>query len=366
MRTGRGPSRREPPRGVGLTRGEAHSRRPHGLAPHAPPPPGRSRQRKRRATRRSSAGPCTSPPASVRSPAGTHPRCTATRPEGSAPPKPTTWSPRPSTSPSASGTATTRPTPTRARGCGGSPPTSSAGTTAMRPATPAPWLGPVSPRSWRGTPTGSASGWTPSRCRPPWSAPWRGCPESGPSNRWGRVRPAAGVAHTLDPTDIGTVEHRVLFGPGTGRLLSQEQAVVEPSASVADWCDPEGVVKYTLYEFSVWIDGPPLEAPWRAAGVSPSLWARNPRAPCPPRVPAVFSVSDDGRERARPRLRVMPACFTPLCSAPIGTPLLGSPAMAAAPGSPPWTTWRRLSLVRWSHRPPAPTGSMASRTSGAR
>ncbi|MFY7068020.1 hypothetical protein ACOQFV_23840 [Nocardiopsis changdeensis] len=71
-------------------------------------------------------------------------------------------------------------------------------------------------------------------------------------------RSAVGVAYTLDPTDIGTVEHRVLFDPATGRLLSQEHVVVEPAASAADWCEPGDVVKYTLYEFSMWIDGPPL------------------------------------------------------------------------------------------------------------
>ncbi|CAL9541799.1 hypothetical protein SUDANB121_04272 [Nocardiopsis dassonvillei] len=71
-------------------------------------------------------------------------------------------------------------------------------------------------------------------------------------------REAVGVAYTFDPTDIGTVEHRVLFDPNTGRLLSQEQVVVEPSASEADWCRPGDVVKYTLYEISEWIDGPPL------------------------------------------------------------------------------------------------------------
>lgn len=71
-------------------------------------------------------------------------------------------------------------------------------------------------------------------------------------------REAVGVAYApADPTDFGTVEHRLLFDPETGRLLSQEQVLIEPSASVADWCEPGDMVDYVLYE-TAWIDEPPL------------------------------------------------------------------------------------------------------------
>ncbi|MFL1379969.1 CU044_5270 family protein [Nocardiopsis protaetiae] len=71
-------------------------------------------------------------------------------------------------------------------------------------------------------------------------------------------RDAVGVAYApADPTDFGTVEHRLLFDPETGRLLSREQVVIEPSASAADWCEPGDVVEYGLYE-TAWIDEPPL------------------------------------------------------------------------------------------------------------
>lgn len=72
----------------------------------------------------------------------------------------------------------------------------------------------------------------------------------------GRV--TVGVAYTpADPGDFGTVEHRLHFDPVTGLLVSHEQVVIEPAASVADWCEPGDLVDYLSYE-TAWIAEPPL------------------------------------------------------------------------------------------------------------
>ncbi|MFI6574444.1 CU044_5270 family protein [Nocardiopsis sp. NPDC050513] len=76
-------------------------------------------------------------------------------------------------------------------------------------------------------------------------------------------RPAVGVAYDVDGLGDGRYEERILFDPGTGRLLSVERVVVEAPEWEAGWAEPGDVVHYRLYETSEWTDSwPDVQDPY--------------------------------------------------------------------------------------------------------